>query len=61
MWHSVAVLGVMDDEQTVSPSPARLWLSLAFSKAGSLVQISYLGLLKKKTTKSLSWLKLLWN
>ena len=48
MWHSAAVLGVMDDGQTVSPSPYWLWLSLAFSKAGSLVQISYLGLFFKK-------------
>ena len=61
MWHSAAVTGVMDDGQAVSSSPGWIWLSLAFRKAGSLVQIGYLGLFKKKTTKSLSWLKLLWN
>lgn len=58
MWHSAAVLGVMDDGQTVSPFPAWLKLSLAFRKAVSLVQISCLGLFKK-TAESLSWLKLL--
>lgn len=48
------------DGQTVSLFPARLRLSLAFSKAVSLVQISCLRLKKTQTTECLSWLKLLW-
>lgn len=52
------------DGQTVSLFPAGLRLSLAFSKAVSLVQISCLRLKKKEqqqqTTECLSWLKLLW-
>lgn len=44
MWCSAAVLGLMDGVQTVPLSPARLRLSLAFTKDGSLGQISCLGL-----------------
>jgi len=50
------------DGQTVSLFPARLRLSLAFSKAVSLVQISCLRVKKnhqQQTTESLSWLTLL--
>lgn len=53
IWCLVALLGVMDDGQTVSLSLAELRLSLAFNKAVSLVQISCLRLLKKMLNASL--------
>lgn len=47
------------DGQTVSLFPAGLRLSLAFSKAVSLVQISCLRLKKKRTTTTNYWMPLL--